>query len=211
MPKRLEVPAGEIRNGLVFISDGGNRILPSGLKPRVIIVQCIKCKKKSKVLLLHFIRNRAGCECRRHGDKETHLYNMWRGMINRCKPSYFQRKYYFDKGIKVFEEWSDYRKFKKWALHNGYDPDLQIDRRNNNDGYHPGNCRFVTQEVNLANRDLTIMVLYHGIHVALSILCGGSDNSWYNLALRRIKRGWNHEKAIDTPARTGNYKRRQTN
>jgi hypothetical protein len=212
MPKRLAVPADEIHNGLCFICDSESRVLPSGQKPRTILVQCIKCKKIFDVLLLHFMRNRAACECeiKRHGDIGTHLHTMWRGMINRCKPSYFQRQYYFDKGITVCEEWRDYRKFKKWALHNGYSPALQIDRRENDQGYNPANCRFVTQEYNLSNRDCTVMVNYHGCCTALSILCGGSDNSKYYLALRRIKKGWNHERAIDTPAREGNYKRRQT-
>lgn len=211
MPKQLEVPAGEIYNGLCFIGDTECRTLPSGQKPRTVLVQCSKCKKVFDVLFLHFIRNRAACECeiKRHGEVGTQLYNIWRGMVNRCKPSYFQRQYYFDKGITVCEEWSDYINFKKWALHNGYKADLQIDRRNNNEGYHPGNCRFVTQEDNLSNRDCTVMVLYHGCQIALSILCGGSDNRKYELALSRIRRGWDHEKAIDTPARVGNYKRKQ--
>jgi hypothetical protein len=211
MRKRL-VPADEIHNGLCFVRDAESRTLPSGQKPRTILAQCVKCKKVFDVLFLHFIRNRSACDCEVmcNGDLGTHLHNMWRGMMNRCKPSYFQRQYYFDKGIKVCELWHDYREFKKWALQNGYNEDLQIDRRKNNDGYHPGNCRFVTIEYNMANRDCTVMVVYHGCQIALSILCGGSDNGKYMLALSRIRRGWEHEKAIDIPAREGNYKRRQT-
>lgn len=211
MPKRL-VAADEIHNGLCFVRDTESRTLPSGQKPRSVLVQCIKCKRVFDVLFLHFIRNRAACDCKNicKGDKGTHLYNVWRGMVNRCKPSYFQRQYYFDKGVAVCEEWKDYRKFKEWALQNGYNPALQIDRRENNQGYNPSNCRFVTQELNLANRDLTVRVVYHGCQIALSILCSGSDNSRYDLVLKRIKRGWDHEKAIDAPAKEGNYKRRQT-
>lgn len=213
MPKRLQVPTDEIHNGLLFVGDAENRILPSGQKPRTIYARCTKCGKIFTVLLLHFMRNRAACDCENmsNGDKGSHLFNIWRGMINRCKPSYFQRQYYFDKGITVCEEWKDYRMFKEWALQNGYDPTLQIDRRNNNAGYHPGNCRFVTQEYNLSNRDCTVMVSYHGNITPLTFLCGGSDNGKYMLALSRIRRGWEHEKAIDTPARAGNYKRNPTN
>jgi hypothetical protein len=31
----------------------------------------------------------------------------------------------------------------------------------------------------------------------------------YHLVVARIKRGWNHKRAIETPAREGKYKRKQ--
>ena len=42
--------------------------------------------------------------------------------------------------------------FKKWALTNGYHEGLQIDRRNNDKGYSPENCRWVTCKDNQRNR-----------------------------------------------------------
>ena len=38
--------------------------------------------------------------------------------------------------------------FKKWALENGYQKGLAIDRINPNDDYKPSNCRFITVSEN---------------------------------------------------------------
>lgn len=42
--------------------------------------------------------------------------------------------------------------FKNWALKNGYQDHLTIDRIDNNGNYEPDNCRWVTIEENTQNR-----------------------------------------------------------
>lgn len=42
--------------------------------------------------------------------------------------------------------------FRAWALANGYASNLTIDRRDNDRGYEPGNCRWVTFRENNRNR-----------------------------------------------------------
>ena len=42
--------------------------------------------------------------------------------------------------------------FRAWALANGYAEDLTIDRIDNDRGYDPGNCRWVTLLENNRNR-----------------------------------------------------------
>ena len=70
-------------------------------------------------------------------------------MNPKCK-SY---KNYGGRGITICEEWMDIKNFIRWA-----DPlrqkGLQIDRIDNNKGYSPGNCRFVTNKENIDNRRL---------------------------------------------------------
>ena len=46
----------------------------------------------------------------------------------------------------------DYRAFEKWALANGSRPELTIDRIDNDLGYSPDNCRFITQSENTRRR-----------------------------------------------------------
>ncbi|WP_405583894.1 hypothetical protein [Streptomyces sp. NBC_01092] len=56
------------------------------------------------------------------------------------------------RGITVCEDWQDFTAFRTWALANGYADGKKIDRKDNNRGYSPENCRWVTKLENLANR-----------------------------------------------------------
>jgi hypothetical protein len=52
---------------------------------------------------------------------------------------------YIERGIRVCDEWAhSFEAFKAWALANGYQDDLLLDREDNDRGYEPGNCRWVT-------------------------------------------------------------------
>jgi len=83
----------------------------------------------------------------------TKLYGLWATMMGRCenqnRPKYAS---YGHRGIAVCDEWHDSCLFLKWALENGYKQGLQIDRIDNNKGYYPDNCRFVTPKTNSRNR-----------------------------------------------------------
>lgn len=131
-------------------------------------------------------------------------------MKNRCKPNYFQKHLYYDKGIHVCKEWRlSYQRFKMWALDNGYQEELQIDREDNSLGYYPANCRFVTQEINMSNRDNTLFVNYNGIREPLTMLLRKIERfNDYNTISNRISRGWDAERAINIPIRKGNYGRK---
>lgn len=140
-------------------------------------------------------------------DYKTKLYNIWRGMKNRCHGAKtIQPHLYKDKGITVCLSWQKWGRFKKWALKNGYFEGLQIDRIDNSLGYFPSNCRFVTPEQNANNRDITLMVLYDGYSQPIKPLLRklGKIDDYYSIRMR-ILRGWNHQMAIDTPIKKGNY------
>ena len=72
----------------------------------------------------------------------------------RCgSPASKSYKNYGGRGIFVCPEWaSDFLVFRAWALSNGYQADLEIDRIDNDGPYAPTNCRFVTRIENRANR-----------------------------------------------------------
>ncbi len=83
------------------------------------------------------------------------LYCCWQQLHIRCRPdSARYKKRYFDRGITVCLEWAYWPTFARWALENGYKKGLEIDRQDNDLGYGPDNCRFVTHDVQNANRDL---------------------------------------------------------
>lgn len=81
------------------------------------------------------------------------LFNVWQTRKARCenanRDNYAR---YGGRGITVCKEWQTAENFVKWALDNGYEKGLQLDRIDNAKGYSPENCRFVTATVNSRNR-----------------------------------------------------------
>lgn len=104
-----------------------------------------------------------GCLLRKHGyaDKER-LYRIFRGMKTRCyNPKTKHYKDYGGRGIKICDEWlKDYMNFRNWAMYNGYNDSLTIDRINVNGNYEPGNCRWVAYKEQIRNRRNTKKIVY---------------------------------------------------
>lgn len=69
---------------------------------------------------------------------------------------------YGARGISICEEWSDFLKFRDWALANGYQDDLSIDRIDNDGDYCPSNCRWATPSEQACNRRTARMIEYNG-------------------------------------------------
>ncbi len=89
----------------------------------------------------------------KHGFQKHPLYQVWWQMKARCdKPNHSAYYWYGARGIRFCDEWRDPEVFILWALANGYEKGLQIDRRDNNGDYEPSNCRFVTRAENMKNR-----------------------------------------------------------
>jgi hypothetical protein len=85
---------------------------------------------------------------------DKRLRNIRDGMIKRCynKKSY-DYKYYGFRGIKICDDWKrSFKLFYTWALCNGYQSNLTIDRINNNGDYTPINCRWATMAEQVKNK-----------------------------------------------------------
>jgi hypothetical protein len=89
-------------------------------------------------------------EKKKQADSYTRLYNIWRGMKQRCNnPNHTSYHRYGGRGIKVCFQWEhDFNAFKCWTLRNGYADDLTIDRIDNDEGYNPGNCQWISKADN---------------------------------------------------------------
>lgn len=118
------------------------RIAEKGVRSRFWKCLC-DCGKETVVLEDKLINGQVQ-SCKKCSQKER-LHHIWQSMKQRCyypKHIYYSR--YGGRGITICEEWkNDYKKFKEWALLNGYKDNLSIDRIDINGNYEPSNCRFV--------------------------------------------------------------------
>ena len=114
---------------------------------------CYRKAKSSETAIKNFTK---------HGDRQrdnsTRLYSIWQGMHARCKT----KPRYKNRGICVCPEWNEYTVFKDWALSNGYNDNLTIDRIDNDGNYEPNNCRWADQKIQANNRSNNRVVEYSG-------------------------------------------------
>lgn len=91
-----------------------------------------------------------------HGMSHTRLYAIYKDMIRRCYNENDTRGTgyikYGAKWIKVCKEWRNDRVvFFEWALVNGYEENLSLDRENSYGNYEPKNCRWATRTMQSRN------------------------------------------------------------
>lgn len=134
----------------------------------------------------------------RHGMTGTKIYNVWKEMHRRCLGYSRKTACYKKRKISVCEEWNYVERFLKWAFENGYKEGLQIDRIDNDKGYSPDNCHFVTPRQNANNRVNTVYIEYKGERLNLldwSQKLGIHPHTIYT----RLQRGWTVERALNQP------------
>lgn len=92
-------------------------------------------------------RNAGNSFSEKHGMTGSKLHNVWRQMKQRChSKTHKMYSKYGGRGIFVCEEWrEDFNNFYKWAIKSGYGEKLTIERKDNNRGYSPDNCLWVSQ------------------------------------------------------------------
>ena len=96
--------------------------------------------KESKLKHGLFVGDRKGCR----------LYSIWSGMKTRCSnPNRKMYPRYGGKGVTVCHEWLEYEPFRDWAMANGYEDTLTIDRIDSDGNYEPSNCQWITNSENV--------------------------------------------------------------
>lgn len=135
----------------------------------------------------------------RHGDTNSHEYEVWSQMKRRClnpkNPAY---KNYGGRGITVCERWLN--SYENFIADMGRRPsDLHsIDRINNDGNYEPSNCKWSTRLEQCANKRGLVILEITGLRM--------SKNRWAEsfgikpaTLDRRLKLGWTPYDAVTTP------------
>lgn len=124
-------------------------------------------------------------------------YRVWRCIMTRCyNPNGQDFKAYGGRGIFVCDEWrGSSRAFVAWAIANGRQRGLQLDRENNDGPYSPGNCRFVTPRQNANNRRNTLRVA-DGTALSDAMRSFGVSRK---MVYERLHRGWSPDDAVSIP------------
>lgn len=104
-------------------------------KHRLYEVKCNICGKTFIKAPNEFAAPSAICNECRHGQTEwgrefKGLAASYHSMLKRCyRPNRRDARYYKDKGIRICNEWlNNPEAFKEWAINNGWEPGLTIDR-----------------------------------------------------------------------------------
>ena len=143
----------------------------------------------------------------KHGQSRHRLYKILDNMKSRCyNKSAAHYDSYGGRGIYICEEWlHSYELFRDWALVNGYESHLQIDRKDPNGHYAPNNCRWVTPTEQANNSRRTVWLTAFGeTKTLLEWLKDPRCADVSNRAIRsRLKKGWEPERALTTPNKQG--------
>lgn len=128
----------------------------------------------------------------KHGESKTVLYKHWDSMKSRT----FHHVNYIKNNITFCDEWSDFLVFKEWALLNGYSDGLSLDRVDNQEGYSPSNCRWVTPKEQRQNTTKRVYLEFNGVTKLLTEWAKEFGIKRQTLYNRVIISNWSVERAL---------------
>lgn len=107
-------------------------------------------------------------------NKDNPLHSVWCTMHARCyRKTHEKYPIYGGRGITMCDEWlgkDGFHNFCQWSLSYGWHRGLTLDRKDNDKGYSPENCRWVTPEIQNNNKRNVKRIEYKGYSFTLSQL-----------------------------------------
>jgi len=136
-------------------------------KKHLAIYECPICKQPFRACVSAISRGYIkSCHCEnarlflersiKHGLVKHPLYGVFKAMQQRClNPKDKAYPEWGGRGITICDEWkNNFVSFYNWAIVNGYKKGLLLDRENNDKGYYPSNCRWITSNISNENTRL---------------------------------------------------------
>lgn len=111
---------------------------------------CLSCSSKNKNTT--------------HGQSRSKLFYIWMGIKGRCcNPRNKSFHNYGGRGIEICDEWKNsFELFQDWAINNGYEEGLSIERMDVDGNYEPSNCCWITMQEQSKNRRDSIIIEHNG-------------------------------------------------
>ena len=108
---------------------------------------------------------------------------------------------YGGRGITIYPEWrNSFIAFYNWAMSNGYNEPLEIDRIDNSGNYEPSNCRWVTRKEQNNNTRHNHLITFNGETHTMKEWANIKNIPYTTLASRINILHWDIEKALNTKA-----------
>lgn len=127
--------------------------------------------------------------------KGTRVYSIWSGMITRCtNPAAINYANYGGRGITVCERWKSFENF--FADMGEPATGTTLDRKDNERGYEPGNCRWATRAEQANNTRINHHITAFGETLTVSQWAERIGVKYQTLYARITRRGWSPEKSL---------------
>lgn len=191
------------RTAVICLCDCGNKITTSVHHFKNGGIRSCGCLIKN-----HFVPNK------KYNSYNEKLRNIYYAMIGRCHiPHDLAYKYYGERGVIVCNEWrNNGQTFFDWAIQNGWQPGLDLDKDKLGNGllYSPQTCCFITELENSHYKRSNVRILYKEEMLCLSqvVLIIGCTISYLRYRLKKGKSAEDIEKEYNesTDVRLNKFK-----
>lgn len=136
---------------------------------------------------------------------KTRIYKEWKGIKERClNKNNHAYKNYGGRGITICDEWlgeNGFEYFCDWAMQNGYQDNLTIERKDVNGNYCPENCCWIPIGDQALNTRANVYLEYNGESKPIAQWAKeyGINYQVFHNRVRNL--GWNMERALHEPVR----------
>ena len=167
------------------------------------------CGNETIVCLTHLKNEHTkSCGCIRyepnraiHNLRKHRIYKIWAGIKTRClNKNSIAYKDYGARGISICKEWeSNILPFYNWAIANGYNDNLSIERIDVNGNYEPSNCKWIPKPEQSKNRRSNHLITYNNETHTIADWATNLNINYGKLYLRLKRYKWSIDKAFNTP------------